>query len=233
MIAIVILALFLVSLMLVVAYAVVRANGETSYSRLLRDDEQTRQMIRNGQIDDASTRLHRLAARNNEQVQDLVASAIDGWRQAEQIIEQHPEITEDEMFYQALLTNDEEAARRRYLKLVGTRRDVHSRDVVQAFLMHRDFVYGHKERHPEESLSDAGIRDMLATGRFDEAVRAYQLFTGVDQFTAQDAVTERWQQLRLSGDTDADGSGMVDADNDEIEINADGELQRRNKANKP
>ena len=228
MIAIVVMAFLLLSLMLVIAYAAVRSNMGTTYSDLMQQDDQIRQMIRNGQADDALARLYRLAARDNERVQQMVSEAIDAWRQAEQIIEQHPELRQDEMLYQALLTEDADAAHRRYMRLVGSKRSVRSHDVVKGLMQHRDIVYGHKERHPEESLSDAGIRDMLAAGRFDEAVRAYQLFTGVDQFTAQDAVTERWQQLRLSGEAEDNAAFDAEADDETtISIDEEGQLQRR------
>lgn len=42
---------------------------------------------------------------------------------------------------------------------------------------------------------DAGVRDLLAQGRSDEAVRLYQQFTGVDVFTAQEAVSEIQQNM--------------------------------------
>jgi hypothetical protein len=43
------------------------------------------------------------------------------------------------------------------------------------------------KRVPQADLA-AGIRDMLEAGQIDEAVEVYQKFTGVDQYTARDAV---------------------------------------------
>jgi hypothetical protein len=39
----------------------------------------------------------------------------------------------------------------------------------------------------------AGIRDLLADGRIDEAVEAYRIYNGVDLYTAQDAVEKMMQ----------------------------------------
>lgn len=38
--------------------------------------------------------------------------------------------------------------------------------------------------------SDAGVRDLITEGRFDEAEELYRRFTGVDQFTAREAIAE-------------------------------------------
>lgn len=48
------------------------------------------------------------------------------------------------------------------------------------------------------SMSDAGVRDLLAAGKFEEAVNAYRTFTGVDTFTARNAVEEMQQTLYRS-----------------------------------
>lgn len=78
---------------------------------------------------------------------------------------------------------------------------------------------------------DAGIRDLIADGRKDEAVRLYQQFTGVDMFTAKgevekveqqmqdDAITTRLNQHLEAGDKagaieayqDATGADLHDA----------------------
>jgi len=49
-------------------------------------------------------------------------------------------------------------------------------------------------------LSDtggAGVRDLIAEGRLEEAVRVYADFMGVDEYTARDAV----EQMRREGQT--------------------------------
>lgn len=48
------------------------------------------------------------------------------------------------------------------------------------------------------SMSDAGIRDLLDAGKFEEAVDAYRTFTGVDTFTARNAVETLQRELTQS-----------------------------------
>jgi hypothetical protein len=43
------------------------------------------------------------------------------------------------------------------------------------------------------SDAGAGIRDLLAEGRIDEAIKAYRVYNGVDEFTARDAVVDLMQ----------------------------------------
>ncbi len=64
-----------------------------------------------------------------------------------------------------------------------------------------DYAIDHPEKIRKDfstlhvSMSDAGIRDLLAAGKFEEAVNAYRTFTGVDTFTARNAVEEMQQTL--------------------------------------
>lgn len=51
----------------------------------------------------------------------------------------------------------------------------------------------------------AGVRDLLDEGRRDEAVELYARFTGVDQYTARDAVDEIEREMRLSDTPDESG----------------------------
>ena len=46
--------------------------------------------------------------------------------------------------------------------------------------------------------SDAGIRDLILASKIDEAIDLYQRFTGVDKFTARDAVEDMEREIRLS-----------------------------------
>lgn len=46
--------------------------------------------------------------------------------------------------------------------------------------------------------SDAGVRELVLKGQKQEAIILYQRFTGVDEFTARDAVDEIERELRLS-----------------------------------
>ncbi len=54
-----------------------------------------------------------------------------------------------------------------------------------------------KQKNAQSSLSDAGVRDLLAQGRDDEALQIYQRFTGVDLFTAKDAIADLKREVQL------------------------------------
>ena len=47
-------------------------------------------------------------------------------------------------------------------------------------------------------MSDAGIRDLIAQGKIEEAVNIYRKFAGVDQFTAQEIISKIQQEMRLA-----------------------------------
>lgn len=56
-----------------------------------------------------------------------------------------------------------------------------------------------KAKSKESTLpSDDGLRDLLLEGHKDEAVDLYCQFTGVDEFTARQAIEEIERELRLS-----------------------------------
>jgi hypothetical protein len=54
-----------------------------------------------------------------------------------------------------------------------------------------------KQKNAQPTLSDAGVRDLLAQGRDDEALQIYQRFTGVDLFTAKEALAHIKQAVQL------------------------------------
>lgn len=58
-----------------------------------------------------------------------------------------------------------------------------------------------KPKHSPNVDLAAGIRDMLEAGQVDEAVEIYQKFTGVDQYSARDAVDEIQRELRLGDES--------------------------------
>ena len=68
-----------------------------------------------------------------------------------------------------------------------------------------------KPKHTPALELAAGIRDLLDEGRKSEAIEIYQKFTGVDQYTAQEAVEQIERDLRLSAEPD-DGDGTIDED---------------------
>ncbi|MEO1162380.1 MAG: hypothetical protein AAFV98_01230 [Chloroflexota bacterium] len=55
-----------------------------------------------------------------------------------------------------------------------------------------------KARKSGQLPADAGVRDLIAEGKLDQARDLYQQFTGVDMFTAQEAVEEMAREFRLT-----------------------------------
>jgi len=49
-----------------------------------------------------------------------------------------------------------------------------------------------------ELPSDAGVRDLVADGNVQEALDLYRRFTGVDEFTAREAIEDIQREIRLS-----------------------------------
>jgi hypothetical protein len=58
----------------------------------------------------------------------------------------------------------------------------------------------------------AGIRDLLEEGQRDEAIEIYRKFTGVDQYTARDAIDALAREMKLSDDGPVQGDGAYDED---------------------
>ena len=58
-------------------------------------------------------------------------------------------------------------------------------------------------------MDDSGIRDLLRAGQQAEAIRVYQQFTGIDQFTAREAVRQIEREMRLS-DGEAEPTDWTD-----------------------
>lgn len=51
--------------------------------------------------------------------------------------------------------------------------------------------------HSKLEMSDAGIRDLIAEGKIDEAVDVYRQFAGIDKFSAREAVEQLQREMRL------------------------------------
>lgn len=60
--------------------------------------------------------------------------------------------------------------------------------------------------------SDAGIRHLIAEGKQDEAIRLYQQFTDVDQFTARHAVAEIVREMQQADALRQDIVGSLSKD---------------------
>lgn len=70
---------------------------------------------------------------------------------------------------------------------------------VTMWLIRRRGQMPDKERRPSASAhDDAGIRDLIASQQYDQAVEIYAAFTGVDTFTAKQAVEDIARTMRLS-----------------------------------
>lgn len=52
-----------------------------------------------------------------------------------------------------------------------------------------------KQKGSYDSL-DAGLRDLVETGRLEEAAEIYRKFAGVDEYTAQDAIDQLAHEIR-------------------------------------
>lgn len=75
-----------------------------------------------------------------------------------------------------------------------------------AWLIRRSGAGGQTTKMRDASQSihdDAGLRDLIAEGRLDDALSVYRAFTGVDQFTAEEAIKDLQREMRL-GQIDAD-----------------------------
>jgi ribosomal protein L7/L12 len=54
-----------------------------------------------------------------------------------------------------------------------------------------------KSKQRSTPISDAGVRELLAQGHIEEALDLYQRFTGVDLYSAKEAIQRMRQELRL------------------------------------
>ena len=74
--------------------------------------------------------------------------------------------------------------------------------IAIGFVWH-DFRQPPKKKKPniKQPSQDAGIRELITKGDYDEAVTIYQKFTGVDAFSAKKAVDQIAREIRLSDGT--------------------------------
>lgn len=63
-----------------------------------------------------------------------------------------------------------------------------AKDAIEYAVTHPDEAAAKKLRGAEDSFSDAGLRDLIAEGRLDEAAELYRQFAGVDEYTAREAI---------------------------------------------
>lgn len=72
-----------------------------------------------------------------------------------------------------------------------------AKDAIDYAMLHPD-ERGDKKKKAAYDAQDAGIRDLIADGRMNEAIEIYQKFAGVDLYTARDAVEAIANDLHLS-----------------------------------
>lgn len=77
-----------------------------------------------------------------------------------------------------------------------------------------------KKRKYGELPSDAGVRQLLVEGRYEEALELYQRFTGADSFAAQQALTQMEREIRLSNGLEAEISRLLAEENKAAAIEA-------------
>jgi len=82
-----------------------------------------------------------------------------------------------------------------YRQLTGANLATSKRAVDYA-IANPDALEGKKARTAADSLSDAGIRELVDAGRSDEAAELYRQFTGVDEYTAQDYIENLENEMR-------------------------------------
>jgi hypothetical protein len=94
-------------------------------------------------------------------------------------------------------------------------RDRSLTESAQNFLAESNLLLDENEakvrRMPKAELG-AGIRDLLEEGQRDEAIEIYRKFTGVDQYTARDAIDALAREMKLSDDGPVQGDGAYDED---------------------
>lgn len=73
-----------------------------------------------------------------------------------------------------------------------------AKDAIELYLADPDVVR-EKKKKPAYDSQDAGVRDLIAEGRLDEAAEIYQKFAGVDEYTARDAIADLEDQIRQEG----------------------------------
>lgn len=90
-----------------------------------------------------------------------------------------------------------------------------SKDAIE-YALARPQEKGIKKGQQLDSLSDAGLPDLIAEGNLEEAINIYQKFAGVDKFTATEAVKQIEREIKLSDDRLYDSSSSpIDGGNKE------------------
>lgn len=102
---------------------------------------------------------------------------------------------------------------KRYRELTGVGLK-EAKDAIEYVIANPDAPES-KARSASSSLSDAGLRDLIAEGDIVQAIEVYQQFAGVDYYTAKAAVEDLEREMRL-GDEPATGDVNDDAELQEL-----------------
>ena len=85
--------------------------------------------------------------------------------------------------------------RLRELTNVGLKK---AKEAVEAYFERSNVLLNDApKKAPPHTVSDHGLRRLIEQGRIEEAIEAYRLFTGVDVYTARDAVEQ--MRTEISG----------------------------------
>lgn len=120
---------------------------------------------------------------------------------------------QDSEVQQDMQANRKIAAIKRYRELTGCGLK-EGKDAVEYAMEHGIPKRG-KTHHLLSEMSDAGIRDLIAEGKMDEAVRVYQKFAGIDQFSAQEVVEQIQREMRLTDPSDT--GSTLDSESDSFD----------------
>ncbi len=71
-----------------------------------------------------------------------------------------------------------------------------AKDAIEAYFEHSNVLLNDTpKKAPTHTVSDHGLRRLIEQGQIEEAVEAYRLFTGVDVYTARDAVNQMRREM--------------------------------------
>lgn len=108
---------------------------------------------------------------------------------------------------QSYLPDNKINAIKRYRELTGVGLK-EAKDAVEYAIAHPESAKKGRSSM-EADTGGAGVRDLIAEGRIEEAVTVYAAFMGVDEFTARDAVANLERQLNAENRLSDDGMDTV------------------------
>lgn len=96
---------------------------------------------------------------------------------------------------------------KRYRELTGIGLK-EAKDAIEFVIAHPDAVKKGRTAM-DANTGGAGVRDLIADGKIDEAARVYAAFMGVDEFTARSAISALERQLNAESRLSDDGLESV------------------------